>query len=204
MKVPAVLSMINCVCCRVTEVDKKSKRVLLSLKKEILSAKTPPITHPAAATPGTRTHGWITGITDIGVFIGLYSRLKGLVPTRELDLPSGSSAKEVYHVGQVVKCTIVRGDTGKGLILSLAGPAAAAAAAEAAVAADKAALAGLEPGDVVQGARVTSIRCVGELKSQTSLGKAKDGVAEKCADPGSDDGATIQPRCPTIAPFGAA
>lgn len=174
--------------CRVIEVDAKKKRVLLTLKKGILSAKTPAITHPAAATPGTRTHGWVTGITDIGVFIALYNRLKGLVPTKDIDLSSGSSAKDLYHVGQVVKCTIVRGDTGKGLILSLAGPAAAAAAAEAAVAADSAALAGLEPGSIVQGAVVTAIRRVGEAKS-TAGGKSDGSGAGGKAEEESEDGA---------------
>lgn len=165
--------------CRVTEVDAKKKRVLLSLKKGILTAKTPAITHPAAATPGTRTHGWVTGITEIGVFIGLYSRLKGLVPIKDIDLSSGSSPKDFYHVGQVVKCTIVRGDSGKGLILSLAGPAEAAAAAEAAVSADRAALGGLEPGSVVQGAVVTAIRCAGDEKLEHGGKRDSDRAGER-------------------------
>lgn len=168
--------------------DTKKKRVLLSLKKGILAAKTPAVTHAAHASPGTRTHGWITGITDIGVFIALYNNLKGLVPTKDIDLSSGGSATDLYHVGQVVKCTIVRADTGKGLLLSLAGPAAAAAAAEAALAADSAALGGLEPGVIVKDAVVTAIRRVGEKESAKAAELEDVGQGESEKDESSDDG----------------
>jgi predicted RNA-binding protein with RPS1 domain len=173
--------------CRVIEVDLKKKRVLLSLKKSILAAKTPPITTPSAATPGARTHGWITGITDVGVFIGLYNNMKGLVPVRNIDLSNCSSPKDLYHVGQVVKCTVVRGDAGKGMLLSLAGPAAAAAAAEAE---KKDVLAGLEPGMVVQGAIVTSIRAAGKTQSEGGKSEGSSGPGEQ-GEVDSDDGTLL-------------
>jgi ribosomal protein S1 len=172
-------------------VDAKKKTLVLSLKKSLLAAKTPPVTHPSAVTPGTRTHGWITGITDAGVFISLYNRIEGLVPKRTIDLSTCNSLKDLYSVGQVVKCTIIRGDSAKGLILSLEASGAAAAAATAAVEASKKdVFAGLESGMVVLGAVVTAIQRVGEAQSGGVDSEQGGGVKEQ-KESDSDDGTLL-------------
>lgn len=98
--------------------DRDRKRVLLSMKKGILSAKSPVLPSAADAQIGMRTHGWVTGVTPTAVFVGLYNKLKGMVPAHSISLPPDTTHEEVYSVGQVVKCTVTGIDPAKGLRLS--------------------------------------------------------------------------------------
>ena len=54
------------------------------------------------AIPGSRSHGYVTGITDYGVFVGFYGGLKGLVHAKELD----GKPQDCFETGQV--CTSKR------------------------------------------------------------------------------------------------
>lgn len=49
------------------------------------------------AIPGSRSHGYVTGITDYGVFVGFYAGLKGLVHAKELD----QKPQDCFETGQV-------------------------------------------------------------------------------------------------------
>lgn len=48
------------------------------------------------AIPGSRTHGYVTGITDYGVFVGFYGGLKGLIHAKELD----QKPQDCFETGQ--------------------------------------------------------------------------------------------------------
>ena len=49
------------------------------------------------AIPGSRTHGYVTGTTDYGVFVGFYGGLKGLIPAKDLD----QKPQDTFEIGQV-------------------------------------------------------------------------------------------------------
>jgi hypothetical protein len=106
-RVPQSVGSTRC-ACRVIDVDRQKKRVTLSAKKGIIGAKTPPLIAPSEATPGARTHGWVTGITEAGVFVAMYNRLKGLVSAKDIPLPDGAALTDLYHVGQVCPCQRLR------------------------------------------------------------------------------------------------
>jgi rRNA biogenesis protein RRP5 len=127
--------------CSVMDVDAAARRATLTLKIGLIDSKLPPITSAAAAKPGRRSHGWVSGVTEHGVFVGFYNKVKGLVPPAEAPIPQGSRLEDAYSVGQVIKCTVVGSDARRGLRLSLSrkpGSAvgAAAAAGDASQAAD--------------------------------------------------------------------
>lgn len=129
--------------------ENKRKRVLLSMKKGVLGAKTPPLLSADAAEQGLRTHGWVTGVTAAGVFIGLYNKLKGLVPAKSVDLPAGATLQDAYAIGQVVKCTVVGQDASKGLRLSFS-----AAVSKSLGGTEPTGSAGMDPGGLVEGSVV--------------------------------------------------
>jgi rRNA biogenesis protein RRP5 len=101
------------------DVDRQGRKVTLTLKKGLIDSKLPAITHSITTKPGSRTHGWISGITDKGIFVGFYNKVKGLVPLSEVALAAGMTLQESYNVGQVLKVTVVGNDLRKGLRLSL-------------------------------------------------------------------------------------
>ena len=59
---------------------------------------------------GVRSHGYVTGVQDYGVFVGFYSDVKGLVPSSELMLEPGQTPASVFEPGQVkiiLICTLL-------------------------------------------------------------------------------------------------
>lgn len=134
--------------------DAKRKRVMLSMKKGVLTAKTPALLSYAAAEHGMRTHGWVTGVTEAAVFLGLYNKVKGIVSAKSIELPPDTTLQEAYPVGHVVKCTVIGEDPGKGLRLSFSSS--VPASATQGVALDSA-LGGLTEGQIVQNVTVTAL-----------------------------------------------
>jgi len=88
------------------------------------------------------------------VFVGLYNKLKGIVSAKTIDLPPDTTLQEAYPVGQVVKCTVIGEDPGKGLRLSFSASVPASAAQGTAL---TAALGGLTEGQIVHNATVTAL-----------------------------------------------
>ena len=136
------------------DVDREARKVTLTLKKGLIDSKLPAVTSMAGAVPGARTHGWVSGVTDKGIFVGFYNRVKGLVPPAEAPVPAGDTLADSYTVGQVLKVTIAGADPRKGLRLSLSRTPASAREAAAAAAAPAAAA---EPGQLLRGATVTRV-----------------------------------------------
>ena len=54
-----------------------------------------------------RTHGWVTGVQDYGVFVSLYGNVGGLIHVSELGLAAGQSPRDVYREGAAVKVTVL-------------------------------------------------------------------------------------------------
>jgi rRNA biogenesis protein RRP5 len=97
----------------------------------------------------------VTGLTPHGIFVSFYNGLKGLVPTREIPLPQGAPLEGTYATGQVIKCTVIGRDPGKGLRLSLSSS--SATQSSTLPSAKLASLSDVSVGQVVTNATVTAV-----------------------------------------------
>ena len=143
-------------------------RATLTLRKALANPKLAPLPGLAAALPGARTHGVVTGVSpSLGVFVSLYGGLTGLAGLGDLGLARGEAPGGAFEVGQLVKARVLSSDPGTGRVrLSLAPPSDAAAGdaagaeelAAAAAAEAEAACGGWGVGEVVEaGAVVTAV-----------------------------------------------
>ncbi|KAK9823324.1 hypothetical protein WJX72_001906 [[Myrmecia] bisecta] len=133
---------------RVLEVDPAARRITMSLKKGLVTSKLPPLVNIQDAVVGARSHGTVTGVTEVGVFVAFCNGLKGLAHSSELGLAPGQKPTECFEVGQVVKCRVLAADTSQhrlrlSLVSKKAGADAGAAQADP--------FGGLQAGDVVEG-----------------------------------------------------
>ena len=108
------------------DVEPEARRATLTLKKGLIDSKLPIVDSIEGARVGSRSHGWVSGITEAGIFVGFYNHVKGLVPPTEVSLPDGTTLQDAYTAGQVLKCSIIGKDSRKGLRLSLSRKGAAA------------------------------------------------------------------------------
>jgi predicted RNA-binding protein with RPS1 domain len=140
---------------RILEVHPAEKKVMLTLKASLVKSKLVVVNSLAAAAPGTKTHGFVTGAQKFGVFVCFCGGVKGLAHVSELGLVEGQSPVDAFQVGQVVRCHVLAVDAARGsLKLSLVskkgqGAAATEESAPAESASDP--LGGLQAGDIVQG-----------------------------------------------------
>lgn len=152
-------------------VDAAARRCTLTLKKGLIDSKLPPITSLSTAAPGQRTHGWVSGITAAGVFLGFYGGVKGLLPPSEVPQPpDGSALEELYSVGQVLKVCVAGVDPRKGLRLALSRKSAADGGGAGAAAASATAAAVTVPdGTVLTDAAVTKVEPDREAPERAAL-----------------------------------
>lgn len=57
-----------------------------------------------------RTHGWVTGVQEYGVFVSFYDNVRGLIHVSELGLTAGQTPSDVYREGQSIKVTVLTTD----------------------------------------------------------------------------------------------
>ena len=94
--------------CIVLSVDQVRKRVALGLKQMGNDPWETDI--PARFTPGQKTHGKVTKLTNFGVFVELEPGLEGLLHISELSDDKIESPEEVVKVGDEVDVKVLRVD----------------------------------------------------------------------------------------------
>ncbi|VTU00753.1 30s ribosomal protein s1 : 30S ribosomal protein S1 OS=Isosphaera pallida (strain ATCC 43644 / DSM 9630 / IS1B) GN=Isop_1182 PE=3 SV=1: S1: S1: S1: S1: S1: S1 [Gemmataceae bacterium] len=94
--------------CVVLSVDQERKRVALGLKQ--MGSDPWETDIPARFTPGQKTHGKVTKLTNFGVFVELEPGLEGLLHISELSDAKIESPEEVVKVGDDVDVKVLRVD----------------------------------------------------------------------------------------------
>ena len=87
---------------RVVSVDRVKGRAVVTHKKQLIRSELPVVASLDDATPGTTTHGVVTGVEPYGVFVQLYGNLRGLAGLQDLGLAADQTPREAFAVGQVV------------------------------------------------------------------------------------------------------
>jgi len=94
--------------CIVLSVDQERKRVALGLKQ--MGSDPWETDIPARFTPGQKSHGKVTKLTNFGVFVELEPGLEGLLHISELSDNKIESPEEVVKVGDEVDVKVLRVD----------------------------------------------------------------------------------------------
>ncbi|GAB1302513.1 Protein RRP5 homolog [Apodemus speciosus] len=93
--------------CRVLLCDPEAKKLIMTLKKTLVTSKLPAITCYEDATPGLQTHGVILRVKDYGCIVKFYNDVQGLVPKHELSTQHIPDPDKVFYTGQVVKVAVL-------------------------------------------------------------------------------------------------
>uniref|UniRef100_A0A8C8RCI3 Protein RRP5 homolog n=1 Tax=Pelusios castaneus TaxID=367368 RepID=A0A8C8RCI3_9SAUR len=94
--------------CRVLVSNPEGKKLILTLKKTLVTSKCPVLTSYEAARPGLITHGFIVCAREFGCIVKFYNDIKGLVPKSELSSEPIPSPEKVFCKGQVVKVIVLK------------------------------------------------------------------------------------------------
>lgn len=81
------------VSARVVSCDPAARKVVLTMKKQLLKTDLPAITCLDDAKAGTRAYGVVTGIKDYGVFVSFFGGVTGLIRTADLGLKPSEDPK---------------------------------------------------------------------------------------------------------------
>ncbi|XP_021007134.1 protein RRP5 homolog [Mus caroli] len=93
--------------CRVLLCDPEAKKLIMTLKKTLVTSKLPLLTCYEGAKPGLRTHGVIIRVKDYGCIVKFYNDVQGLVPKHELSTQHIPDPEKVFYTGQVVKVAVL-------------------------------------------------------------------------------------------------
>ncbi|XP_061228578.1 protein RRP5 homolog isoform X2 [Neopsephotus bourkii] len=94
--------------CRVLECNPAGKKLILTLKKNLVRSKLPVLSNYEDAKPGLITHGFVVCAREFGCIVKFYNDVKGLVPKNELSSEPISCPEKVFHEGQVVKVIVLK------------------------------------------------------------------------------------------------
>uniref|UniRef100_A0A8B9F699 Protein RRP5 homolog n=1 Tax=Amazona collaria TaxID=241587 RepID=A0A8B9F699_9PSIT len=94
--------------CRVLECNPAGKKLILTLKKNLVQSKLPVLSNYEDAKPGLITHGFVVCAREFGCIVKFYNDVKGLVPKNELSSEPISCPDKVFHEGQVVKVMVLK------------------------------------------------------------------------------------------------
>lgn len=88
--VSSELKQITCslaqISARVLQCDPVAKKIVLTLKKQLLKIDSPIITSLEDAEVGKKAYGMVTGLKDYGIFVSFFGSTSGLVRTADLGL----------------------------------------------------------------------------------------------------------------------
>ncbi|KAM6184088.1 protein RRP5 homolog [Erethizon dorsatum] len=99
--------------CRVLLCDPEAKKLIMTLKKTLVTSKLPVITCYEDAKPGLQTHGAILRVKDYGCIVKFYNDVQGLVPKHELSAQYIPDPEKVFYTGQVVKVAVLNCEPSK-------------------------------------------------------------------------------------------
>ena len=100
-----VLKKGDTVRARITNIDVENQRVSLSIK-EFMPNEWEDFAD--SHRPGDTLDGRVVNVTDFGLFIDIYNGLEGLAHISEIELVAGTRLEDFYHVGDWVRCRILR------------------------------------------------------------------------------------------------
>jgi small subunit ribosomal protein S1 len=100
-----VLKKGDVVRARITNIDVENQRVSLSIK-EFMPNEWEDFAHQHR--PGDTLDGRVVNVTDFGLFIDIYNGLEGLAHVSEIEVPAGVRLEDFFHVGDWVRCRILR------------------------------------------------------------------------------------------------
>jgi small subunit ribosomal protein S1 len=100
-----VLKKGDTVRARITNIDVENQRVSLSIKEFMPNEWEDFADHHR---PGDTLDGRVVNVTDFGLFIDIYNGLEGLAHISEIELSAGARLEEHFHVGDWVRCRILR------------------------------------------------------------------------------------------------
>ncbi|KAK9768908.1 rRNA biogenesis protein rrp5 [Basidiobolus ranarum] len=96
--------------CRVLHTDAAQKKVILTLKKSLVSSTLPIFKSYHDATPGATTHGVITSVKPTGCIVTFFDNVKGFAPLPELSDSFIKDPTSYFNIGQVTKCRVLTVD----------------------------------------------------------------------------------------------
>nr|XP_014427885.1 protein RRP5 homolog [Pelodiscus sinensis] len=94
--------------CRVLISQPEEKKLLLTLKKTLVTSKLPVLASYEAAKPGLMAHGFVVCAREFGCIVKFYNDVKGLVPKNELSSEPVPSPEKAFYAGQVVKVIVLK------------------------------------------------------------------------------------------------
>jgi small subunit ribosomal protein S1 len=100
-----VLKKGDVVRARITNIDVENQRVSLSIK-EFMPNEWEDFADQHR--PGDILDGRVVNVTDFGLFIDIYNGLEGLAHVSEIELAAGTRPEDFFHVGDWVRCRILR------------------------------------------------------------------------------------------------
>ena len=100
-----VLKKGDVVRARITNIDVENQRVSLSIKEFMPNEWEDFADHHR---PGDTLDGRVVNVTDFGLFIDIYNGLEGLAHVSEIEVPAGVRLEDFFHVGDWVRCRILR------------------------------------------------------------------------------------------------
>ncbi|KAJ1555710.1 Protein RRP5, partial [Cladochytrium tenue] len=93
--------------CRVLSAENGGRRIILTLKKPLVSSSLPIITSLEVAKAGMVTDGFIVCIRDYGCIVSFFNNVKALVPIGELAERFITDPTDHFTNGQVVRCVVI-------------------------------------------------------------------------------------------------
>ncbi|KAM5272458.1 protein RRP5 homolog isoform 2-T2 [Ctenodactylus gundi] len=99
--------------CRVLLCDPEAKKLIMTLKKTLVTSRLPVITCYEDAKPGLQAHGVIIRVKDCGCIVKFYNDVQGLVPKHELSAQYIPDPERVFYSGQVVKVAVLNCEPSK-------------------------------------------------------------------------------------------
>ncbi|CAH6944398.1 protein RRP5 homolog [Phodopus roborovskii] len=103
--------------CRVLLCDPEAKKLIMTLKKTLVTSKLPAIMCYEDAKPGLQTHGVIIRVKNYGCIVKFYNSVQGLVPKHELSDQYIPDPEKVFYTGQVVKVAVLNSEPSKERLL---------------------------------------------------------------------------------------
>ena len=102
---------------RVLYCEEKQKKIICTLKKNLLNSQLPKLFDYKLAIPGLLSHGYIASIKDYGLIVEFYNKTHGLVSTQDLVrtsfLKEGQVPSDAFKRGDVHKVRVVHCDAKK-------------------------------------------------------------------------------------------